>query len=192
MPLGTRWSVGCCAVLNVETRGNSEPTSDLPYSCLGIGMIDLDGVIERDWIALLEDNWVSFASGTGDSHVVCSFADVRKPLTYTLISSVPLSRFLFISCILCQSHSPCHTLISILCLCLCICLSAVNLSFHVPFLWHPSCSQPICDYVRAIRQTYNINNESREWRLSFCYHCCYVMCEYRLEKYRLEDYSTCI
>lgn len=35
---------------------NREPGISVANMCLGFGMIDLDGVIEEDWLAFSEDN----------------------------------------------------------------------------------------------------------------------------------------
>lgn len=44
---------------------NREPSFYMANMRLGCVMIDLDGVMERDWQALWEDNHDSFTVGTG-------------------------------------------------------------------------------------------------------------------------------
>lgn len=42
---------------------NGEPSFYMANTCLGFVMIDLDGVIKEDWLALSEDNHDSFTTG---------------------------------------------------------------------------------------------------------------------------------
>lgn len=55
--------------------------------CLGFVMIDLDGVIEEDWLALSQDNHDTFNRWDRDRLGVCLSAgirDIRKHLTLSL------------------------------------------------------------------------------------------------------------
>lgn len=42
---------------------NSKPSFDVVNMCLGFVMIDLDGVIKKDWLTFSEDNHDSFTTG---------------------------------------------------------------------------------------------------------------------------------
>ena len=55
--------------------------------CLGFVMIDLDGVIGKDWLALSEDNHDSFTVGTGTGWM---FACLLELETLGNISRSPL------------------------------------------------------------------------------------------------------
>lgn len=48
---------------------NREPSFYMANTCLGFVMIDLDGVIKRDWLASSEDNHDSSTIGTGTDWV---------------------------------------------------------------------------------------------------------------------------
>lgn len=56
----------------------------MPNTCLGVVMIDLNGVIKKDWLALSEDNHDSVTTGTGTSRVFACLVELgnlsRSPL----------------------------------------------------------------------------------------------------------------
>ena len=87
-------------------------------TCLGFVMIDLDGVIKEDWLALSEDKHDSLTIGPEEKLDRCLFARIRKRLTLSLSVMCHLLWY--------------HPFLGLLCVCSClVSFSPFSLSWHL-------------------------------------------------------------
>ena len=87
-------------------------------TCLGFVMIDLDGVIKEDWLALSEDKHDSLTIGPEEKLDRCLFAGIRRRLTLSLSVMCHLLWY--------------HPFLGLLCVCSClVSFSPFSLSWHL-------------------------------------------------------------
>lgn len=144
---------------------NGESSFYMANTCLGFVMIDLDGVIEKDWLALLEDNHDSFTIGTGTGWMFACLLELGN-----------ISRFLLVMCHLLRYHLSLSLFLSVVlwsffplspCLHISVCLFFLSVfAFCLPSSFHPICSLSRQPFVflspsasQAIPETCKINNE---------------------------------
>lgn len=131
---------------------NGESSFYMANTCLGSVMIDLDGVIEKDWLALLEDNHDSFTIGTGTGWMFACLLELGNISRFLLVMChllrYHLSLSLFLSVVLWSFFPPfsmsTYISLSILRKCFCL-LLALFISPYMFFITTAFClSQPIC------------------------------------------------
>lgn len=66
-------------------QATRESSFVMTNTCLGVVMIDLDGVIKKDWLALSKDNHDSFTTGTETGWVFACLVELGKISRSTLV-----------------------------------------------------------------------------------------------------------
>lgn len=154
-------------------------------TCLGFVMIDLDGVIKEDWLALSEDNHDSFTTGReGEAAWLLACWNQETPhafslgnVSFALISSLSWS-LCVCSCLVSFSPFSLSQYLTMRLICVCVSL-ALFLSPNVFLITtSPRLSQPVCISSSTSNMQNNNNKKntinissSRDFSLPLRYSC---------------------